>query len=275
LPMASRRHSRRRRSQAEAPLDRFTRRYLKVRDSRWLWWAAVLFRHGWAFAAMAAGIAIVVAAAAVSWWLLVPTADWLAHHDVGSATGPVLQAARDAARARLLTLGAGLFAAGLLVYTSRTFALSRQGQVTDRYTKAITQLGDEKLEVRIGGIYALERIARDSQRDYPTVMEVLSAFVRVHSPRQAPPSQPGRWSRRWPHKPEQPRQAIPPDVQAALTVIARRWIARDKRPITLTGADLTDAWWPGPAPAPEGWELDPRTGLLAPASGDSASAEAN
>ena len=34
--------------------------------------------------------------------------------------------------------------------------------------------------MRLGGIYALKRIA-DSQRDHPTVVEVLSAFVREHS----------------------------------------------------------------------------------------------
>jgi hypothetical protein len=33
--------------------------------------------------------------------------------------------------------------------------------VTDRYTKAIEQLGSDRLDVRIGGIYALERVARD------------------------------------------------------------------------------------------------------------------
>ena len=88
----------------------------------------------------------------------------------------------------MLTLGAGLLAAGALVFTARnyilsqrTFELTEQGQVTDRYTKAITQLGDEKLDVRIGGIYALERVARDSERDHPTVMEVLAAFIREHS----------------------------------------------------------------------------------------------
>ena len=91
---------------------------------------------------------------------------------------------RDAARGRLLTLGAGLFAAGALAYTARTFGLSREGQVTDRYAKAIEQLGSDKLDVRIGGIYALERVARDSARDHPTVMEVLTAFVREHSREQ-------------------------------------------------------------------------------------------
>ena len=107
-----------------------------------------------------AGIAAVVLAAAIVWALFVPLADWLARHDVGPAKPALLQAARDAARGRLLTLVAGLFAAGALVFTALNFNLSREGQVTDRYTKAIEQLGSDKLDVRIGGIYALERVAR-------------------------------------------------------------------------------------------------------------------
>ena len=134
---------------------------------------------------LAVGIVAVVLALAVAWVLFVPAADWLARHDVGSAHGVLLQTARDDARGRLLTLGAGLLAAGALLFTARNFTLSRrtfelteQGQVTDRYTKAIEQLGSDKLDVRIGGIYALERVARDSVRDHPTVMEVLTAFIR-------------------------------------------------------------------------------------------------
>ena len=56
-----------------------------------------------------------------------------------------------------------------------------EGKLTDRFSKAVELLGDEKLEIRLGGIYALERIARDSQKDHWTVMEVLTAFVRENS----------------------------------------------------------------------------------------------
>ena len=35
--------------------------------------------------------------------------------------------------------------------------------------------------MRIGGIYALERVARDSEQDHPIVMEVLTAFIREYS----------------------------------------------------------------------------------------------
>src|SRR4051812_23343903 len=91
------------------------------------------------------GITVVVLAAAVIWALFVPLADWLARHDVGPAKPALLQTARDAARGRLLTLVAGLFAAGALVFTALNFNLSREGQVTDRYTKAIEQLGGKEL----------------------------------------------------------------------------------------------------------------------------------
>jgi len=161
--------------------------------------------------------------------MLVPAADWLAHHDVGSLKGPALQASRDAARGRLLTLGAGLLAAGALLFTARNFVLSREGQVTDRYTKAIEQLGSEKLDVRIGGIYALERIARDSAKDHPTVIEVLTAFIREHSHEQRPEPEPFTW--------QTPR----PDVQAALTVVGRRDAKRDIRRVDLSRADLGGA----------------------------------
>ena len=72
--------------------------------------------------------------------------------------------------------------------------LAREGQITERFTRAIDQLGatdeanNKKLEIRLGGIYALERIAGDSLamedspgRDYSTVMEVLTAYVRENT----------------------------------------------------------------------------------------------
>ena len=196
-------------------------------------------------------IAAILLALAVAWILIVLGPDWLARHDIGSTKGSSLQTARDAARGRLLTLGAGLFAAGALVFTAlnfgllrrtsektdqwqqRTYELTEQGQVTDRYTKAVEQLGSDKLDVRIGGIYALERVARDSKKDHPTIMEVLVTFIREHSPEPWPVPKsgdvplPGRMTR--------------PDVQAALTVIGRRDTGRDNRPIDLSGVNLTRA----------------------------------
>lgn len=51
-------------------------------------------------------------------------------------------------------------------------------QITERFSKAIEHLGSDKLEVRLGGIYSLERIAKDSAKDYWQVIEILTAFVR-------------------------------------------------------------------------------------------------
>jgi len=184
------------------------------------WCAGVLFILG------------LVLTIAVIW----PVTDLIAAHDVGAIAGPAraarLPGAREVVRTQLLTLGAGLFAAGALVYTGLNFRLSRQGQVTDRYTKAIEQLGSDKVDVRIGGIYALERVARDSARDHSTVMEVLTAFIREHSWEQQHSAT---------KNPVPPERKPRPDVQAAITVIGRRNVLRDRGQINLAGANLAGA----------------------------------
>lgn len=187
----------------------------------------------------------ILVAAAVIYVLVWYGPDVIASHDIGNVTGSLrtrLQQARDAARGRLLTLGAGLFAAGALVFTGRNYGLARrtyrlteEGQVTDRYTKAIEQLGSDKPDVRIGAVYALERIARDSATDHPTVIEVLAAFVREHSRERWPPLPPGV------PELEAPPHRTRPDVQAAITVIGRRDTRRGRQPIDLTAANLTRA----------------------------------
>jgi hypothetical protein len=179
-----------------------------------------------------AGIAAVVLGLAVAWTLFVPLADLLARHDVGSATGPLYETALDNARGRLLTLGAGVVAAGALLFTGRSFLLSREGQVTDRYTKAIEQLGSDKLDVRIGGIYALERIARDSRDDHPQVVEVLTAYVREHA--------------RWPADSSRgPAGVGRPDVQIEAIhalIAATRAVRSNASPQVLKPCPMTSAW---------------------------------
>jgi uncharacterized protein YjbI with pentapeptide repeats len=112
--------------------------------------------------------------------------------------------------------------------TRDQLALSEQGQITDRFSKAVAQLGTkDSIEVRLGGIYALERIARDSMRDHPTVMEVLSAFVREHSPLGTCVTGP---------------TTVPTtDVQAALTVLGRHDQTRDRDPLNLESSCLAGA----------------------------------
>ena len=58
-------------------------------------------------------------------------------------------------------------------------AQARDQQLTDLFTTAIDQFGrsgEDQLAVRLGGIYALERIARESGRDHWPIMEVLKRF---------------------------------------------------------------------------------------------------
>lgn len=135
-------------------------------------------------------------------------------------TAAELLKAKDDARKTVLQ---GLGGAALLVgafLTYRTIQVNREGQITERFTRAIDQLGTTKLDVRLGSIYALERIAKDSKDDHGPVMEVLTAFLRGHS--------------RFEQLAEEPMSSraekrLRADLQAATTVIARRNAKNDPR----------------------------------------------
>ncbi|WP_243878742.1 hypothetical protein [Streptomyces sp. KS 21] len=47
---------------------------------------------------------------------------------------------------------------------------TRERHITDRFSRAVDQLGSEKTDVRIGGLYALWRIADHSARDRGAVI---------------------------------------------------------------------------------------------------------
>jgi uncharacterized protein YjbI with pentapeptide repeats len=118
--------------------------------------------------------------------------------------------------------------------------IAQQGQVIERFTRAIDQLGHAEADVRLGGIYALERIANDSPDDRATIAEVLTAFVRGHSP--WPPRLPGQYVADAPIKEVPELQVRAPDVQAALTVLARRQTSpKHSRYLDLHATDLRKA----------------------------------
>ncbi|WP_239114784.1 pentapeptide repeat-containing protein [Planotetraspora kaengkrachanensis] len=194
-------------------------------------------------------------------WILGPGAAWVLE-SIDGVTGLVGKdraEALDAIRGRALTVTTGLAALVAVYYTARNaettrrtyevgqrqLALSEEGHLTDRYTRAIEQLGSSELAVRLGGIYALERIARDSARDHPTVMEVLTAFIRDPPPLATPTRAPVAGGRpgveQAAHLRGRPR--LRADVQAALTVIGRRTVENDAqgRRIDLAEADLAGA----------------------------------
>jgi uncharacterized protein YjbI with pentapeptide repeats len=60
----------------------------------------------------------------------------------------------------------------------------RERRITDSFTKAVELLGSDKLEARLGAIYALEDIANQSERHYWPIMETLTAYVRTRFPAQ-------------------------------------------------------------------------------------------
>jgi hypothetical protein len=131
----------------------------------------------------------------------------------------------------------GLAAVIALIFTSlaihatdNQLQLTQQAQITDRYNAAITNLGSPSVDVRLGGIYALQRIMQDSPRDQPTVVAVLCAFVRDHAstttvkPPATPQTSPA---------PSQPST----DIEGAVTVVGTRNSAYDG---STTVIDFTD-----------------------------------
>jgi uncharacterized protein YjbI with pentapeptide repeats len=149
------------------------------------------------------------------------------------------------ARKTLSQILGGLFLLFGLYSSVQTLNLSREGQLTDRFTKSVEQLGaldpanNPKLEVRIGGIYALERIARDSDRDHQSVMEVLTTYVREHSRYKLDVK--SNFSKRVICSHDNASTEVPrlsTDIQAILTVLGRR-DKYDKETLDLNETDLS------------------------------------
>jgi uncharacterized protein YjbI with pentapeptide repeats len=63
--------------------------------------------------------------------------------------------------------------------TQQQLNLTEQGQVTDRYTRAVEQLGHEKAPVRLGALYSLEHLAQDNPQYRQTVVDVFCAYLRM------------------------------------------------------------------------------------------------
>ena len=141
--------------------------------------------------------------------------------------------ARNDARVAGAQMGAVLAVLVGAALTVRSLRLTREGQITDRYAKAIEQLGAWANEVQLGGIYALERIARDSERDHERVMELLLGHLRGHvrAASQGVASGP----------PRQPANV----VQAVVDVLAARKGWRERRPLELIGLDLRNVDFSG------------------------------
>jgi Pentapeptide repeats (8 copies) len=124
-------------------------------------------------------------------------------------------------------------------------ALAQQGQITERFSRAIEQLGSDKEDVQLGGIYTLERIANDSPKDRRTTQAVLGAYVRTHA----------RWLVGSPEVPQHPTPTVDmqlpwlqqraPAVNTAVVVLGRRPESQDELQLILSRVDLRGAYLPG------------------------------
>jgi hypothetical protein len=142
------------------------------------------------------------------------------------------------ARSSVLQVLAGLAVVGGAITTWRQVRISREGQITERFTRAVDQLGNQNVDVRVGGLYALERIARDSIADRIAIQFLMGAFVRNHA----------KWPVGAPDDPQQATEVVDerlpslraraPDVQVAMAVLGRRLPSPDPRPLTLARVDL-------------------------------------
>lgn len=134
----------------------------------------------------------------------------------------------DKARVTLAQiLGGAILLAGL-GFTWLRIQLGRQGQLTERFIRAVEQLASNSASVRVGAIYALARVAKESNRDRTAVIDLLAAFVREHAARDSKPA----------------TAFVRPDVQAALTVLGQTIDRSDfdsRRRVDLSNTDLPGA----------------------------------
>jgi Pentapeptide repeats (8 copies) len=179
-----------------------------------------------------AGLAALVAVLACV--LVIP--QWLVGLELGDAARTLSAAERAKAindvRATLLQGIAGAVILLSIYFTYRQLQTGReqlqtaqQGQVTERFTRAVDQLGSNSEDVQLGGIYALQQISRNSDEERGAIHEILAAYVRNQAP----------WTSRHDNG-HVDVDAIPrlreraPGVQAAMLALGRR--------ATLVGSPL-------------------------------------
>jgi hypothetical protein len=149
---------------------------------------------------------------------------------------------RSGLRGTIAQVGAAVVAGSVAAWGAvsawRQLQVSREGQITERFTRAVDQLGKESLDVRLGGIHALQRIARESPADRPAIVNMLGAFVLGHQTDQSLQVGPGEiWHRKL-------------DLHAAIMVVREQrrpteqlwWPEVELVAADLRGADFTEAW---------------------------------
>ncbi|WP_055585569.1 pentapeptide repeat-containing protein [Peterkaempfera griseoplana] len=183
------------------------------------------------------GLVLAVPGALALVLLVLGPVSWLiAGHTVRALNGKDQADALNAVRETVLASSGGVAVLLGLGYTARTYHLSRRGQVTQRFSTAVGQLASEKLESKLGGIYALEHVMAESAQEHATVVALLAAYVREHA--QAPV--PAGAELAVPAPRTAPGRGTEPatDIQAALTVLARRPERPEARRLDLRSTGL-------------------------------------
>lgn len=204
----------------------------------------------WSWMLGAAALVVIVAIFVTAWLLAIAS-----HAKPGTDQA---NARLDAVRTGLAAgAGAGA-AAGLMlafrrqhhqeVATDLTNRDATERRITELYTKAVEQLGNEKAPVRLGGLYALERLAQDNPAQRQTIVNVICAYLRMPFAPEAPDSEAA----------EAPGE---PEAEGKSGGISDSW--RQERQVRLTAqrilADhLRIDWFEGrPAQGPVGPEFWP------------------
>lgn len=186
---------------------------IKGRTKRWLFPIPHRSRRKWASR-------IILIAAAISLYAVLQTglgrdfAHWI-DGTIGVNLKGLAPDAKTAAQGQLrLAVIQSLVAVGAtvaLIYTARTYRLTRRGQVTDRFTKALERLSSDKQYVRIGGILALEQILHDAPEQSEDAQTVLQNYLLEHTPKAGD---------EWAETPD-PEEPMAPEVQTALNAVAK------------------------------------------------------
>lgn len=124
---------------------------------------------------------------------------------------------------------------------------TQEGYVTDRFSRAVDQLGSDKLDVRIGGLHALWRIAEQSARDREAIISIQAAYLRTHLP--WPPAGPESPAADVPINDIAPLETRAADAQVALTALGVLCQHREQSWVNLSITDLRRAdcdglWFP-------------------------------
>jgi len=103
--------------------------------------------------------------------------------------------------------------------------------MTERFTRAVDQLGNEKIEIRLGGIYALERISSESEKDYWPIMKILAAYIREKSKENTVTEE---------YEQQEKNKSLSTDIQVILDLICQREHSLNEK-LDLRNSNLRNA----------------------------------